>query len=334
MAGKSIRLKILTAVDKHPHRYNRLRAIAQLITIAILFAVPVTGLVRIDFWQADHRLFFQPADFKIALAGVIVGIAAMYVVTFVSNIAAGRMFCGWGCPVAQINRIGEQVATGRTAWKRWANAIWGAAYSALFILGMTAWWIDLRVLFAGLRWESVIVWSIFAVGAAWGFIHSRYIRWSFCKTVCPIGMYYSIVSPASYFGIHFRNEDASCIECDACDHICPVDLQPRDLLAPMTEPRGLSVTDAPSRNHCIECGDCVKACEYMIDRTGGDNVPLALGWYQGPQRVDHDDIVDIDLKCDTVVKNLTDIPTADTAGLDGKPVQVQNATVETGASTG
>ena len=31
---------------------------------------------------------------------IVVGIVAFYFVTFVLNAVVGRLFCGWGCPVA------------------------------------------------------------------------------------------------------------------------------------------------------------------------------------------------------------------------------------------
>ncbi|MEE8524600.1 MAG: 4Fe-4S dicluster domain-containing protein [Thermoanaerobaculia bacterium] len=94
------------------------------------------------------------------------------------------------------------------------------------------------------------------------------------------------MSPSKWFSVHFRNQQDSCIECDACDNVCPVDLQPRDLSAAVGERPGLSVAGAPGRNHCLECGDCVRACEWMIERCGDGPVPLLLDFFSGPQRVD------------------------------------------------
>jgi ferredoxin len=104
-------------------------------------------------------------------------------------------------------------------------------------------------------------------------------------SACPIGLYYSFVSPARWFGVHFRNGRGTCIECSACDNVCPVDLRPRDLSTPVPARGGISVTDAPGRNHCLECGDCVRACEWMIAAKGAGPVPLELGYFVGPQAI-------------------------------------------------
>ena len=84
----------------------------------------------------------------------------------------------------------------------------------------------------------------------------------------------------------FRNQFSTCIECDACDHVCPVDLAPRTLMTPIPSPGGFSVEGAPGRNHCLVCGDCVRACEWMVGLKGKAPVPLLLGFYRGPQSIE------------------------------------------------
>jgi len=284
------RLKVLKMLRSGQHRYNAFRTFSQGVSIAILLAVPLSGLAQVDFWRGEHWLLFEPAPLKHGLAGVLLGIAAMYVVTFLSNVVAGRMFCGWGCPVGQVSRLGEAAATPGFKWRRKliANAK-GAAFSAAFVLAMLAWWVDLRMLWRGTPAELAVGWGLVAFGVAGAYLHARFWRWDFCKKVCPIGLYYSFVSPARWYGVYFRNEQKSCIECDACDNVCPVDLAPRDLMAPIDSPGGFAIYDAPGRNHCLECGDCVRACERMIELRGEGPVPLLLGYHRGPQRIEPDD---------------------------------------------
>ena len=43
---------------------------------------------------------------------------------------------------------------------------------------------------------------------------------------------------------------------------------------------GLSVPDAPGRNHCLQCGDCVRACEWIVGQRTGATAPLTLGYHQ------------------------------------------------------
>jgi ferredoxin len=55
-------------------------------------------------------------------------------------------------------------------------------------------------------------------------------------------------------------------------------------MAPVEARAGISIADAPGRNHCLECGDCVRACEWIIELRGKDPVPLRLGHFRGEQR--------------------------------------------------
>ena len=281
------RLKILRALRRTSHRYDGRRALGMAVSLGVLAVVPLTGLARVDLWRERHALLFEPASFKHGLAGVIVGIALFYVVTFLVNLTGGRLFCGWGCPVGQLSRFGEAVdqpgLTGRALWR---TRVEGAVFSAALVLSVMAWWVDLRVLWRGSPTAAAMSWGVLLTTVAAAYAHGRWWRWEFCKSTCPIGLYYSLVSPARWFGVHFRNQESTCIECDACDNVCPVDLKPRDLMAPSGPRPGLSIADAPGRHHCLECGDCVRACEWMIDIRGNEPVPLLLGFFAGPQRVE------------------------------------------------
>lgn len=280
------RLKVLRAIRTEGHRYDARRTLGMTISIGLLWLVPLSGLARVDLWAGGHAVLFRAAPFKHALAGVLVGIGAMYVVTFLVNVVGGRLFCGWGCPVGQLSRFGEAVdQPGSKRWPKRLASFLGAAWSALLTASIMAWWVDLRVLWRGDPRAAGIAWGVLLTGLALAYAHGRWWRWHFCQSTCPIGLYYSFVSPARWFGVHFRNAEHTCIECDACDHVCPVDLAPRDLMAPSGPRPGLSIADAPGRNHCLECGDCVRACEWMVAKKGDGPAPLLLGFFSGPQRV-------------------------------------------------
>ena len=292
----STRLKILKGLRRSAaHRYDRLRVLGMCASLGTLFVVPLAGIARIDLWQGHHVLWFAPAPFKHALAGVILAISAMYVVTFLSNVVAGRIFCGWGCPVGQVSRFGEVLDTPRLPKRsRWVGHVKGAVFSLALVLSFFVWWVDLRVLWRGSPRALALAWSITAVGVAATWAHGRWWQWGFCKSACPIGLYYSFVSPARWYGVHFRNQHDTCIECNACDNVCPVGLAPRDLMTPVPARSGLSIADAPGRNHCLECGDCIRACEWMIELKGHEPVPLLLGYYKSPQAIHHEPVAERD----------------------------------------
>lgn len=287
MAKPKVRLKILKATRRKTHRYDKLRLLSQAVSLSILVGVPLSGLARVDLWRGGHYLLFQPATLKHGLAGVILAIAALYVVTFLSNVVGGRIFCGWGCPVGQISRFGEKLDTPRLNGRPyWQAHLEGAAFSFVVVVSVFAWWVDLQVLWLGSAKAMAWTWGLLIAATAAAYAHGRWWQWQFCKSACPIGLYYTFVSPAHWYGVNFRNQEASCIECNACDNACPVDLAPRELMKPIEARAGISIADAPGRNHCLECGDCIRACEFMIETKGSGPVPLLLGYFKGPQRID------------------------------------------------
>ncbi|MEM7354688.1 MAG: 4Fe-4S binding protein, partial [Acidobacteriota bacterium] len=154
------RLKILRALRRSTHRYDARRTLGMTASLGILFLVPLSGLARVDLWRGDHALLFESVPFKHGLAGVIVGIAAMYVATFLVNLVGGRLFCGWGCPVGQVSRFGEAVDTpGQKRGERLAARARGALFSAALVLSVMAWWVDLRVLLLGSPEALLIAWG-------------------------------------------------------------------------------------------------------------------------------------------------------------------------------
>ena len=287
MPDRKVRLKVLKAMRRLSHRYDPLRVLSQFVSLGILLAVPLSGLARVDVWNGGHLLLFRPAALPHAVGGVILAIALLYAVTFTSNVVAGRIFCGWGCPVGQVSRFGEKLDTPRLVGRdRLAAHLAGAGFSFVLVISFIAWWVDLRVFWEGSPRALGAAWGTLVASAALAWAHGRYWQWEFCKSACPIGLYYSFVSPATWYGVHFRNDQGSCIECNACDNVCPVDLAPRDLMTSIEARAGISIADAPGRNHCLECGDCIRACEWMIEVKGEGPVPLLLGYYKGEQRVD------------------------------------------------
>jgi ferredoxin-type protein NapH len=280
------RLKVLKAFRRLAprHRYNVWRVVGLAVSMGILLLIPLSGLVRLDLWRGNHLLLFERAPFNVTLAVVIGIFCLIYAATFLINLVAGRMFCGWGCPIGQLHRLTESPATpGLTRAQRWRNRAQAAAFAFLLPASVLVWWLDWRILFAGSTAETLAVGGTLVAGTALALTHGRWWSWGFCRQACPIGLYYSFVAPARWFGITFQRPD-TCIECNLCDHVCPVDLLPRSLPEPIPSRGGLSIADAPGRNHCLECGDCVRACEWIVQQKTGGIAPLELGFHGSPPR--------------------------------------------------
>jgi len=52
---EALRLKVLRAIQRTPHRYGVLRALGMAASLGCLALVPLSGLARIDLWGGAHR---------------------------------------------------------------------------------------------------------------------------------------------------------------------------------------------------------------------------------------------------------------------------------------
>lgn len=278
MTSPTPRMRLLKKVAGAPHRYARRRLWTQGSTIAVLLLVPLTGLARFDAWGGEHRLLGRPVDAVEGLVGIVVGIAVFYLVTFLINAVGGRLFCGWGCPVAQVTRFGEGVENA-TREKRRRVSAWlaSAGYAALLSGSVVLWWVSPAVLLEGSLEAIGVVLGAWGVVTAAALAHGRWWRWGFCRRWCPIGLYYSVVSMETTLGIVFEERLGTCKDCGACETICPVGLDPLRLDAKRLGVGGLAIEGMPASHHCLRCGDCVVACEHIFRREDPGRVPLHYG---------------------------------------------------------
>ncbi len=258
------RRTILRATGKRQHRYRLFRGFTQTITLLILLVVPAFAIARVDLLLGDHLAWrTRGAPLLDALVAVGVSIFSFYLLTFLVNLVAGRMFCGWGCPVGQLNRLADTFVAqnkmrGRLVW----GAIWlGFAIALAGAVGL--WWASPAAFItdpavAGIAWGGVV-----ALGAS-AVLFARVIGWSFCKKVCPIGLYYSVVQQKRPIGIQY---DASkCQDEGACVRACPVGLDARDLVQLQYDIGGFAIDGLAQNNHCLRCGACVEACEIVTTK--------------------------------------------------------------------
>jgi polyferredoxin len=278
------RVRILTAVATRGASYQVLRVLVITLSLVILLVVPLSGLVRLDLWGGHHLLLGEPVDFVTGIGGFVVAMAILWGITFATNIVVGRFFCGWGCPVGYVSRLGEDVRLKKRNRVKWALAhLAGAGFVGTFIAAVMVWWVDWRVLLDGSPMARGVVVGIWLLLCFGGFLHGFVWKFAFCKTACPIGLYYRLVTSRTPIGIVFDQVPDPCIECGACEKICPVDIDPKSLGQPLPsvgEERGAS-SDVYGDAECIRCGDCVEACRMIFKGREGEVPPLRFG------RVDH-----------------------------------------------
>ena len=215
---------------------------------------------------------------------VFIGILAFYTITFALNAAMGRVFCGFGCPIGQASRLGDDVEIAQeTGEDRRAVVGRAAAFALALAAGIALWFVSPRVFVEGSA--RAIATTLAGVAALSGavYLHGRHWRWRFCQDFCPIGIYYSAVQTDHGFGIHFDAASGTCKECDVCSVACPVGLDPRDLTKMKESVGGIALDGFPDQNYCLTCGECVRACEHQFRKEGRGLVPLRLSFRPAPE---------------------------------------------------
>ncbi len=272
-------MRLLSAVAKRSTSFEAIRVVTMTLSLAIVAAVPLMGIVRIDLWQGHHLRLQEGVDGIGALKGMVIALSILYGFTFLTNMVVGRFFCGFGCPVGYVSRLGEKVDRARkTRWLRWLEHLRGAGFVAAFVAAVMLWWVDPRVLLDGSLRARILTLGIWAALSAGGFFHAFWWRFAFCVKACPIGLYYRYVTSKAPVGIVFNESPSKCIECGACETICPVDLDPKRL------GESLVVRDSDGYEderygdaECLRCGDCVAACLLVFAKRQGEVAPLRIG---------------------------------------------------------
>jgi polyferredoxin len=272
------RERVLAGIWKKGARYKRRRIVVITLSLAVLVAVPLTGLARVDLWGGNHLLLGERATFVDALKGVVVSIASLWGTTFVVNTIVGRFFCGWGCPVGYVSRLGEEVDREKERRRRVVQHLLGAGFVGTFVGAVMLWWVDPRVLVDGSWTARGVVLGVFMALSFGGFLHAFLWRFLFCLRVCPIGLYYRYVTSKAPVGIQFVEVPDPCIQCGACEKVCPVNLDPKRLgdgIAKEGETAGAAGRYGDAE--CLRCGDCVEACRMIFIGKPQVKPPLRFG---------------------------------------------------------
>jgi len=73
----------------------------------------------------------------------------------------------------------------------------------------------------------------------------------FCRYICPLGAFYSLMNPISFYKLKIKED--KCTKCGACTKSCKLNIE---------------VYKKPNTGECIRCGDCVKACPRKAIKSG------------------------------------------------------------------
>jgi ferredoxin-type protein NapH len=203
----------------------------------------------------------------------------------------GRLYCGWLCPhfsvVETINQTLRRAIGKQSLWDKQPmdernadgsrskpDAIWWFGVMPL-VIGFSMLWAVVLLTYLlppaeiyGNIWHATLTrnQTIFLSAATCAFfVEFMFARHLFCRYACAVGLFQSLAwmgndkAMVVGFGRERAKDCASCFS--ACDHICPMRLNPRSVKRMMFA--------------CVQCGQCVDACNQT--QSANADGPL-LGW--------------------------------------------------------
>ena len=263
--------------------FHRKRRAVQMLILALLIAIPASGLFRIDpaagaFVVLDRQIWFS--DFFL-ITGLWILLASGLVALYST---AGTVFCGWACPQntisewanhmthtllgkrAEVSLTGEapQVAATKNKALNWA--ILGLSFlCAAMLFGLIPLFYfyppDVVWSFVTLRADTRLAGSlhwIYTVCALIILLDIAVIRHFWCRFACVYRVWQHSFKTRETLHVAYDTSRAEeCIKCGYCVTTCFIGIDPRK-----TE----------TYDSCINCGECIDACNRLHAKTGGNGL--------------------------------------------------------------
>lgn len=172
----------------------------------------------------------------------------------------GRIFCSWCCP-SHLYLEGDRWVTRRVGrWRhvaRWAMAL----VASLFVVqACVTCFVPLSRQVASFQSEGIAS-RLFLVQVGLFLtvlLNFGLVRWRFCTHACPYGILMRLFKTDTTPVMSFDAASGRCINCRACDDVCPYEL---------------NVRKDSDGDLCTNCGLCAQTCESVL---GKDNGVLAI----------------------------------------------------------
>lgn len=248
------------------------RRVVQLMMVALL-ATPFAGLTIFSGNLAAAELSGIPLADPLAFLQALLGgrvfvfsylLSALVVAGFYF-LLGGRSFCGWVCPVGLLTElvdklrknIGIGTQTLPLSVSRWTLGL------VLMVVALTG--IPLFELLSpiGIISRSIVFGSLLPLllVAAILLVELFVTRRIWCRSLCPLGGFYSLIAAASPVRVAFSED--RCTHCNDCLNVCPVE----EVLQPSLE-----------MNHPqVVAGDCTR-CMACLDVCPAKALKLSIGY--------------------------------------------------------
>ncbi|MDX8398201.1 MAG: 4Fe-4S binding protein [Mariprofundaceae bacterium] len=254
------------------------RHLSQYMVIFILVLIPVSGLFRIDtmagaFHILDYQVWF--ADMSIVM-GFWIMVASLLIFMYSW---AGSVFCGWICPQNSLSEwantltaklLGRRALAMDVTGKKMQVALRKDVWLNKIVLALSFLLISMLLAVIPLLYffPPAIIWSfislnpmpeaknllwIYSVCVLVIFIDVAVMRHLVCKYMCVYRVWqHSFKTRETLHIAYDENRSDHCVNCHYCEDSCFLEIDPKQTL----------VFDS-----CINCGDCVAACDELHSKS-------------------------------------------------------------------
>ena len=217
------------------------------------------SLLRLDAPSRTLLLFgasIRIEEFYLFLLAVLI---LVFVFLFVTMLF-GRVWCGWLCPQTTLGDLADRIdALSRAFSGAWLPvALRQLCYlliACLVACNLVWYFIPPPQFFARLFSGAIgpVAGISLIACSLLVYLDLALVRRSFCRSVCPYGRIQLLAMERGTLTLEFDPESKdACLRCDACVRACPMGIDIRD---------GLQI-------ECINCGRCLDACRAVMDGRG------------------------------------------------------------------
>lgn len=166
----------------------------------------------------------------------------------------GRIWCGWLCPqTVFINLTSFFDRKGMSAIGKIASHVGVLIISGIISSAMVFYFVSPYDFFSDLSKGQAgsVTMGFITVLTVITYLNFSFIRYKFCTTVCPYSKLQSVMYDKSTLIVAMDPDTRDkCIKCRACVKACPVGLDIREGLV----------------SACINCGQCITACAKVMKK--------------------------------------------------------------------
>ncbi len=195
----------------------------------------------------------------LAAGGLLAGntlLGSLITVAFY-GLLGGRTFCSWVCPMNPVTDLANWLAR-RLGWNKGRNSrvfSRSSRFVALILALVLSFVLSIPAFEAISPISMLHRGLVFGMGAGWFLVLVVFLfdlavqRNGFCGHLCPLGAFYSAISPLSLMRI--EHDHKKCTSCMDCLKVCPE----HEILELVGKASG-SVLDPV----CTNCGRCIEVC--------------------------------------------------------------------------